>query len=585
MARTQLENLRAWMSEHGVDAVLVVTDDFHGSEYVGDYFRARAWLTGFTGSAGTAVVTAAEACLWTDGRYFLQAAEQLENSGFALMKSGEPDVPSPAEWLLSHLQEGQTLAFDGRTVCASFAEKLVAELERRGVRVRAELDPVGEIWTDRPALSAQPAWQFDVTYAGKSREDKLAELRAELDKAEADCLVLTSLDDIMWLLNIRGGDVAYNPVLLCYLYIDCGQCWLFTQPEAFCEMDRMALQAAGITLAPYDEIYDIMPSLTDLTIWLDPNKINYALVSRLPTSAKRLERPSPTELGKAVKNATEISHAKKAHVVDGVAVTRFIYWLKHRAEGATERSAADVLEQFRQAGDNYRGPSFEPIIAYGAHGAIVHYSATEETDVPLEREGFVLCDTGGHYLDGSTDVTRTVSLGALTQQQQEDYTDVLRGHLNLAAAIFREGMTGTQLDILARQPLWQRGLNYNHGTGHGVGHLLSIHEGPNAIRWRGASSAMLPGMITSDEPGLYREGAYGIRIENLLLCCKTATPGFLCFEHLTPVPYDRAAILPDRMTAAERALLNAYHEWVYAVVSPSLPPEEEAWLREETAAL
>ena len=585
MARTQLENLRSWMREHGVDAVLVVTDDFHGSEYVAEYFRARAWLTGFTGSAGTAAVTAEEACLWTDGRYFLQAEEQLAGSGFALMKSGEPGVPSPAEWLLSHLQEGQMLAFDGRTVCAAFAETLVAELGRRGVTVRAELDPVGEVWQDRPALSAQPAWQFDVAYAGKSREEKLAELRAQLDKAEADCLVLTSLDDIMWLLNIRGGDVAYNPVLLCYLYIDCGQCWLFAQPEAFCEMDRMALQAADITLAPYDEIYDIMPSLTDLIIWLDPNKINYALVSRLPASAKRLEKPSPTELGKAVKNDVEIAHTKKAHVVDGVAVTRFIYWLKHHAEGSTERSAADMLEGFRSAGDNYRGQSFEPIVAYGAHGAVVHYSATEETDVPLQREGFVLCDTGGHYLDGSTDVTRTVSLGALTQQQKEDYTDVLRGHLSLAAAVFREGMTGTQLDILARQPLWQRGLNYNHGTGHGVGHLLSIHEGPNAIRWRGASSAMLPGMITSDEPGLYREGAYGIRIENLLLCCKAAMPGFLCFEHLTPVPYDRAAILPERMTAAEKASLNVYHEWVYTVLSPSLPPEEAAWLREETAAL
>ena len=587
MAREQIELLRGWMRENAVDAVLVVTDDFHGSEYVGEHFQTRAWLTGVTGSAGTAAVTADAACLWTDGRYFLQAADQLADSGIALMKSGEPDVPTPAEWLLNTLQTGQTLAFDGRTVCAAFAEKLTEALSVRGVRVRADADPVGAVWADRPPLSKQPAWLLDAALAGKSREQKLAELRATLDAAEADCLVLTSLDDIMWLLNLRGGDVAHNPVLLSYLYIDCGQCWLFAAPEAFGELERAALGAAGVTLAPYEQIYEIMPALTDLTIWLDPNKINYALTRLLPSSAKRLERPSPTTAAKAVKTEAEIAGFRRAHLADGAAVTAFIYWLKHSAvaEGATERSAAETVERLREEQKGYREPSFAPIVAVGEHGAIVHYSATAETDAPLRAEGFVLCDTGGHYADGTTDVTRTISMGELTTRQKEDYTDVLRGHLRLGAAVFRQGMRGDQLDILARQPLWERGLDYRHGTGHGVGHLLNVHEGPNRFRWQGESAAMEAGMITSDEPGLYREGEYGIRIENLLLCCPAKAEGYLAFEHLTLAPYDRAAILPERLTAEERAWLNAYHERVCEALSPMLSPEVAAWLRGETAAI
>ena len=585
MSRQTIDRLREVMRREGLDAVLVVTDDFHGSEYVGEYFREREYLTGFTGSAGTAVVTADKALLWTDGRYFLQAADQLAGSGIQLMKSGEPDVPTPAAWLLENVKEGQVLGFDGRTVAASFAEALVGELRRRQARVRADIDPVGEIWEERPPLSAKPAYLLDTDLVDESREQKLATVRGLLDEAEADCLVTTSLDDIMWLLNIRGADIPCNPVLLSYLYLDGGQCWLFCHPDAFGELDRIVLQTAGVTLAPYEQIYQIVPQLTDLTIWLDPAKVNYALTSLLPHSAKRLEKSSPMAALKAVKNETEVAHMKQAHVTDGVAVTRFVYWLKTQAvaEGATEVSAAEKLERLRLQHPDYREPSFDSIVAYADHGAIVHYSATEETDRPLEDTGFVLCDVGGQYRGGTTDVTRTVALGALSEQQKTDYTDVLRGHLRLAMATFREGMDGKQLDILARQPLWDRGLDYNHGTGHGVGYMLNVHEGPNAFRWKGECAAQQAGMITSDEPGLYRAGEYGIRIENLILCKQATTAGYLCFEHLTMAPYDRSAILPERLLADEREALNAYHAQVYATLSPLLSAEEAAWLKEETA--
>ena len=587
MPRESIVRLRDVMRREGLDAILVVTDDFHGSEYVGEYFRERAYLTGFTGSAGTAVVTADEALLWTDGRYFLQAAEQLADSGITLMKSGEPQVPTPTAWLLEHLKEGQVLGFDGRTVAASFAETLGDALRRRGGRLRADVDPVGEIWEDRPPLSAQPACLLDTDLVGVSREQKLADLRNELEQAEADCLLVTSLDDIMWLLNIRGADIPCNPVLLSYLYVDSGQCWLFCNENAFGELDRIVLQTAGVTLAPYEQIYQIVPQLTDLTIWLDPHKTNFALTSLLPRSAKRLERPNPITARKAVKNEVEIAHSFRAHQADGVAVTRFIRWLKTAAvaENATELTAAERLEQFRREHADYAEPSFESIVAYGDHGAIVHYSATAESDRPLQAEGFVLCDVGGQYRGGTTDTTRTVSLGTLTEQQKTDYTDVLRGHLRLMAVKFRSGMNGSQLDILARQPLWDRGLDYNHGTGHGVGYMLNVHEGPNGFRWKGECAVFEAGMITSDEPGLYRAGEYGIRIENLLLCENAVTDGFLCFRSLTPVPYDREAILPERLTVDERETLNGYHQWVYDTLAPSLSEEERVWLQEATAAL
>ena len=587
MSREPINRLRDLMRREGLDAILVVTDDYHGSEYVGEYFRERAYLTGFTGSAGTAIVTADQALLWTDGRYFLQAEEQLAGSGIALMKSGEPQVPTPTAWLLDNLKEGQVLGFDGRTIATSLAEQLAKAFRRQGVRIRADVDPVGDIWDDRPALSAAPAYLLDTDLVGVSREQKLADLRDDLDKAEADCLVVTSLDDIMWLLNLRGGDIPCNPVLLSYLYVDSGQCWLFCNENAFGELDRIVLQTAGITLAPYEQIYQIVPQLTDLTIWLDPNKTNYALTSLLPPSAKRLERPNPIIARKAVKNEVEIAHSIKAHVADGVAVTRFVHWLKTAAvsENATEITAAERLETFRREQAGYTQPSFESIVAYGDHGAIVHYAATAESARPLQAEGFVLCDVGGQYRGGTTDTTRTVALGALTEQQKTDYTDVLRGHLRLMAAVFREGMNGTQLDILARQPLWERGLDYNHGTGHGVGYMLNVHEGPNAFRWRGECAVLQAGMITSNEPALYRAGEYGIRTENLLLCEKAETEGYLRFRTLTPVPYDRDAILPERLQSDERQTLNKYHRWVYETLAPSLPDEVATWLQEVTAAI
>lgn len=594
MIKERLSRLREKMAEKGVDLYMVTSSDFHNSEYVGDYFKERAFITGFTGSAGTAVITPEEAFLWTDGRYFIQAAAQLEGTSVQLMKMGQEGVPTVEAFILSRMGSGMTLGFDGRTVPASTGLRYREKLEAKGAKVDASLDLVGEIWEDRPALPAEPVFLLDEKYAGQSRADKLTNLRAAMAEAGAGYFALTVLDDIAWLLNIRGGDVAYNPVVLSYLLVRPHGIDLYANAAAFPEAVVQALKDDGVVLRPYGEFYDDIAALpAGSRLLADRERVSFALYSCLPDGVTLIDKENPTYLPKAIKNPTEVENEKAAHIKDGVAVTRFIYWLKHTLgkEPITEMSAARKLEEFRQMGEGYLGQSFAPIVSYGAHAAMCHYSPSDETDIPIEQSGFALADTGGQYYEGTTDITRTFAVGPLTYEQKHHYTLVLRSHLNLMGARFLHGCTGVALDYAARGPLWDEALDYNHGTGHGVGYLLNVHEGPNSFRYRivpGNNAVLEEGMITSNEPGLYLEGKYGIRIENLIVChqdVKNEYGQFMSFDNLTFVPYEPEAVLPEEMTAKERALYNAYMEEVFKKISPYLPEAEAAWLREETKAI
>ena len=590
--KQKLNALRILMKEKKIDAYLVPTDDFHGSEYVGDYFKCRKYITGFTGSAGTAIITQDMAGLWTDGRYFIQAADQLRDTTIELFKSGEPGVPTVHQFLNDKLEEGMCLGFDGRTVSAREAEELQELLQEKHITFSVNDDLIGEIWEDRPALSCEPVMELDIRWTGKSRADKIAEIREQMKAKEADTFILTSLDDIAWLLNIRGNDIHCCPVVLSYLVMMENELRLYANAAAFSEEIRSNLEADGVKIYPYDDVYSYVQSISsDKKVLLSRANVNSRLVSNIPSEVTILDEPNLTLLPKAVKNETEMENERIAHIKDGVAVTKFIHWLKKNVTRTTitELSTAEKLYQFRSEQEHFLGESFDPIIAYGTHAAIVHYSATEATDIPLEARGMVLADTGGHYLEGTTDITRTIVLGPVTAKEKKFFTAVLRGNLNLATAKFKYGCTGLNLDYLARGPLWELGEDYNHGTGHGVGYLLNVHEGPNSFRWKNLPGNPAPvleeGMLTSDEPGYYLENEFGIRHENLVLCKKaekTSFGQFMCFEPLTMVPFDLEGINPEEMTERERKLLNDYHQKVYTTISPYLDEEEKEWLKQAT---
>lgn len=590
--KQKLNALRILMKEKKIDAYLVPTDDFHGSEYVGDYFKCRKYITGFTGSAGTAIITQDMAGLWTDGRYFIQAADQLRDTTIELFKSGEPGVPTVHQFLNDKLEEGMCLGFDGRTVSAREAEELQELLQEKHITFSVNDDLIGEIWEDRPVLSCEPVMELDIRWTGKSRADKIAEIREQMKAKEADTFILTSLDDIAWLLNIRGNDIHCCPVVLSYLVMMENELRLYANAAAFSEEIRSNLEADGVKIYPYDDVYSYVQSISsDKKVLLSRANVNSRLVSNITSEVTILDEPNLTLLPKAVKNETEMENERIAHIKDGVAVTKFIHWLKKNVTRTTitELSTAEKLYQFRSEQEHFLGESFDPIIAYGTHAAIVHYSATEATDIPLEARGMVLADTGGHYLEGTTDITRTIVLGPVTAKEKKFFTAVLRGNLNLAAAKFKYGCTGLNLDYLARGPLWELGEDYNHGTGHGVGYLLNVHEGPNSFRWKNLPGNPAPvleeGMITSDEPGYYLENEFGIRHENLVLCKKaekTSFGQFMCFEPLTMVPFDLEGINPEEMTERERKLLNDYHQKVYTTISPYLDEEEKEWLKQAT---
>ena len=587
----RLAQLRRSMAQRGMDGYVVVTDDFHGSEYVGDYFKARAYLSGFTGSAGTLVVLPDRAALWTDGRYFLQAADQLAGSGIELMRMGQPNVPTIPAFLAEQLPEGGALGFDGRTVSSSFARTMEKALAAKHVRFTGEQDLVDGVWPDRPALSDKPVWEL--TGCGLTRSEKLATLREKMAESDAAYLLLTSLTEIAWTLNLRGGDVACTPVFLSFLLIGREDAQLCIQPQAVSADIGAKLAADGVAMRPYSGIYDILRALPAGTrVMADSATANYRIMESLSQAAV-LDQPSPAILMKACKTREEVDNFRAAHVKDGAALCRFLHWIKTHVgkEPITELSAAAKLAAFRAQQPDFLDLSFDTIAGYGPHGAIVHYDPTPETDVPLHAEGLLLLDSGAHYRQGTTDVTRTIALGPVTDEEKRMFTLVLKGHLALSAARFPHGATGENLDVLARMPLWEQGLDYNHGTGHGVGYILSVHEGPQSFRWHSLDGRRYPleeGMVISNEPGYYEAGKFGIRHENLVLVRtgdKTEFGQFMYLEPLTMAPFDRDAIDTSLLTEGELAQLNDYHRQVYATVSPLLDAEEQAWLAEATAPL
>lgn len=596
MIQERLQALRREMAERNIDIYVVPTSDFHESEYVGEHFKARKFITGFTGSAGTAVITMTEAGLWTDGRYFVQAEKQLSGSTVTLYRMGEEGVPKVDEFIEDKLPEGGCIGFDGRVVNGSWGGKLAAVAERKHGSLAVNEDLVDRIWEDRPPLSKEPLFLLEERYSGKGTAQKLQELREAMQKEGADIHILTSLYDIAWLLNIRGGDIAYVPVVLSYLVVTETECIWFLQEEVVDEKIAAYLKENGITTKPYDAIYTYVQEVpADARVLLNKGTVNYRIVRSLPQTAVIVDRPNPTERMKAVKNPVEVENTRRAHVKDGVAFTKFMYWLKTNIGKIpmTEISASDYLEERRREQEGFIELSFDTICAYGANAAMMHYAATPESDATLAPEGFLLVDSGGHYFEGTTDITRTMALGPVTDEMRLHFTAVCRSNLNLANAKFLHGCTGLNLDILARGPLWDMGIDYKCGTGHGVGYVLNVHEGPNGFRWRvvaerNDNGTLEEGMITTDEPGVYLEGKYGIRTENELVCRKAEKNEygqFMEFENITYAPIDLDAIDPDEMTRREKKMLNDYHAMVYQTLSPYMTAEENEWLKKYTRAI
>lgn len=595
--RVRIEKLQQEMAAAGMDMYLVPTADFHQSEYVGAYFKVRAWLSGFTGSAGTLVVTRDHAYLWTDGRYFIQAGRELEDTGVTLMKMREEGVPTVDEFLEENLPQGGCLGCDGRTISVSQGKAYADMMEKKQGCFLCQDDPGGKIWNDRPMMSREQAFLVDVKYVGRSREEKLADVRSIMRENRADIHLLSSLDDIAWLLNIRGNDIECNPVILSYVILTEKDVFFYVQEEAVSLEIRAELEKSGITMLPYYQVYEDVKKFADKdTVLLDEAVVNYALFENIPGGVKTVNCINPSKPMKAMKNEVERENVRAAHIKDAKAMCRFIYWLKQNVgkEEITEYSAAQKSFQFRAQDPDFLDLSFGTICAYGPNAAMCHYAPTEDACANVEPKGFFLIDSGGQYWQGTTDITRTIAVGELTQEQKEHFTLVLKGNIRLATAKFMYGMGGAHLDCLARGPLWERGIDFNHGTGHGVGFLLNVHEGPQNINW---NSAIRPGgyvpleegVLISDEPGLYLEGRYGIRCENLLLCRKgekNAYGQFMEFEVVTLVPFEREAILPELLGAEELAWLNAYHRHVYETIAPLLDSQEEReWLKEATAEI
>ncbi|MCD2491784.1 aminopeptidase P family protein [Lacrimispora sp. NSJ-141] len=595
MAKKELELLRELMKKKEVDICLIPTADSHESEYPGAHFAARRFLSGFTGSAGTLAVSADWSGLWTDARYFLQAEAQLTGSGITLYRMGEEGVPALEEEISVRLPRGGTLAYDGTVVSRRLGADMRRTAERRFGRILLE-DLPGQIWEDRPPISSEPVFELDMRYAGQSRTEKIRKIREQMEAAGAEAHILTTLDDIAWLMNLRGNDVPCSPVFMSYCILTLSAVYLFVQEKAFSRELREKLRGDGIELREYGGFYEALPAVcSGKTVMLDSGKVNEQIFGVLEPETSIVDCPNPSELLKAVKNETEADNLREAHRKDGLAVTKFLYWLKKQIgrEEITELSAAEYLENCRREQDHYLEPSFTTIAAYGPNAAVVHYSATEESSAVLKPEGLFLVDSGGQYLEGTTDITRTVVLGNITGEQKKHFTAVLKGMLALGDAHFLHGCRGTNLDYLAREPLWAMGLDYKHGTGHGVGYLLNVHEAPNGFRWkmvpeRMDSAVLEPGMVTSDEPGVYLAGKYGIRTENLLLCTeaeKTEYGQFLKFEFLTMVPIDLDGIDRTEMGPEDMDRLNRYHRQVYKTLSPYLEGEELAWLKEATRKL
>lgn len=616
MKNERLLSLRNQMKEAGVHCMVIPTSDYHNSEYVSDFFMARKYFSGFTGSAGTLVVTPDEAALFTDGRYFIQAAKELKDSGITLMKMGEPEVPTMTEYVDQKLQQGWTLCFDGRVLTSSKGSELEEIVRKHGGQLRFDLDLCDAAWENRPALIHHPVFALSEEYAGESVEEKLTRVREEMKKEEAGTHVLTSLDDIAWLYNIRSNDVECCPVVLAYTMVTKDRALLFAE-EGFAAGEdtsaRERMEKAGVEIYPYDRFYEMLSSVAAQAakeeqasgIWIDESRVNFRVLKELQKICVKaqgaqagpvlLNRENPTTLMKSIKNETELKHTRRAHIKDAVAVTRFMYWLKKNIGSIPmdEVSVAEQIDGLRAQQDGFIELSFPTISAYGTNGAIIHYGPQKETCAVLKPEGMLMVDSGGHYIDGTTDITRTFILGPVTPQMKKHYTLVLRAMLSLRATRFLHGCTGANLDIRAREVFWEHGLDYKHGTGHGVGNILNVHEGPQSFRWKllpdaGKPAVFEEGMITSDEPGIYLENQYGIRIENEILCRKgeeNEYGQFMYFEDLTFVPIDLDGVELSQMSELDKERLNEYHAAVFEKLEPYFEGEELTWLRHVTRAV
>ena len=592
----RLQDLREVMRREHLAAFIFPSTDPHQSEYVADHWKGREFISGFNGSAGTAVVTMDSAALWTDSRYFLAAENQLKGTEYQLMKLKIEGAPTIAEWIGKECGPGAEVAIDGTCSSASEVKQLISDLRKQGgITLRTNLDPLTLIWKDRPAIPDNPVEIYPLDYSGEAAHDKIARIRQALRERHADGMLMAALDDIAWTLNLRGSDVHCNPVFVSYLLIAPNDVTIYINKVKLSPQVEAYLKAEGVGVAPYEDIRKALKDYFAYNILLDPNEVNYTLYKSV--SREIVEEESPVKRMKTVKNEREIAGFRSAMLKDGIAMTKFLKWIYEWKEEsgkrkentpATELSVSAKLEAFRAEQPLFRGISFDTIAAYQAHGAIVHYEPTPETDIPLKPEGFLLLDSGAQYLDGTTDITRTIPLGPLTEEQKHIYTLVLKGHIQIELCKFPSGASGTQLDVLARQALWREGLNYLHGTGHGVGTYLNVHEGPHQIRMEWKPAPLVAGMTVTDEPGIYLAGKFGVRIENTLLVTpykETEFGKFLQFDSLTLCPIDKAPILTDLLTQEELDWLNAYHQRVFDTLSPHLNQEEADWLREACAPI
>ncbi len=588
--KERIASLREAMRKAGVSACIIPGTDPHASEYIAECWKDRVWISGFNGSAGTVVVGLNHAGLWTDSRYFLQASEQLAGTGIDLMKMGLPETPDQISWLSTELNAGEKVAVNPQMFSVNGYAALRGELKQYGIEL-VSIDLMSEVWTDRPSMPLNPFFVFDATYTGKTAAEKLADLRAELKKQRADVFIMSALDDIAWLYNIRGNDVDYNPVTIAFSVVEYDKATLYIAPEKLTAETGSYLKNQGVSVADYLKIYDGIKAVSDSKVVLiDGAKLNQSLYEAIPQGCEVKNSMSPVFKLKSVKNATEIAGIRRAMVKDGVALTRFFKWLEKNvvSEKLTEVSIDKKLYEFRSQSENFMGESFGTIAGYGAHGAIVHYSATEKSASTLKPEGIFLLDSGGQYLDGTTDITRTISLGNPTEDQKTDFTLVLKGHIALSSVVFPQNVRGSQLDVLARMSMWQRGINYGHGTGHGVGHFLNVHEGPQSIRMEENPVVLQEGMYMSNEPGLYRTGEHGIRTENLVLivpAMETEFGKFLKFETMTLCYIDTQLVDVNLLNDEEILWLNNYHKMVYDRVSPYLNNEELSWLKDKCKAV
>lgn len=585
--------LREAMKQHKIDAYIIPTSDPHMSEYPADCWKYREWISGFTGSAGTVIITADKAGLWTDSRYFLQASTQLEGTGIELFKMMLPETPTIPEFLTHELKEGQTVGLNGEIYSLADARSLEKALAEKEIKLNTNASLIDPIWKERPAIPEAPMFEMPIKLSGKSTEDKLLDINKMLHKAGADCTILSALDEVAWTFNIRGTDVAYNPVVISYAFVSEKESVLFMNPKKIPAEIAEHLKKEGVTLADYGMLATFLSRLPERTrVFIDSKRTNVAIYNALPKSSILIEGTSPANHLKSIKNETEIKGFRNAVLKDGIAMTKFYFWLEKMlkaGEKVTELSAAAKLTALRSEQPQYVMDSFASISSYGPHGAVVHYSPTPETDTELKTDSLYLLDSGAQYLDGTTDITRTIALcDEPSEQMKKDFTRALKGTIGIAKCKFPAGIRGCLIDAFARKALWDAGINYLHGTCHGIGHCLNVHEGPQSIRMEENPVILEPGMVMSDEPAMYRPGEYGIRTENMILIredSETEFGKFLGFETLTLCYIDTKLVIPSMLSVREHAWLNKYHQMVYDLVSPHLTEEEKAWLKEKTAEI